>query len=91
MKKVVLSLLLLAPVLCWAQQSSSGDASPAGTVATSVNFPIERVVTPNAADLYCAGFIGKDVSAREKFVPATLSICTARDTTPARSTLSSAS
>jgi hypothetical protein len=68
MKRVVLSLLLLAPVLCWAQQSSSGDASPAGTVATSVNFPIERVVTPNAADLYCAGFIGKDVSAREKFV-----------------------
>jgi len=68
MKKAVLSLLLLAPLAVFAQQNSSESTSPAGTIATTGNFPIERVETPNAADLYCAGFIGKELPSREKFV-----------------------
>ena len=68
MKKAVLSLLLLAPLSVWAQQNGSESSSPTGTIATSGNFPIERVETPNAADLYCAGFIGKELPTREKFV-----------------------
>lgn len=68
MNKAVLILLLLVPGFSWAQQSGSGDAATAGTVPTSVNFPIERVQTPSAADLYCAGFISKPLSSKDKFV-----------------------
>ena len=67
MKKAVLFLMLSLPGLSWAQQSS-GDAVPAGTVATSINFPVERVQTPTAADLYCAGFVSKPLSSKDKYV-----------------------
>jgi hypothetical protein len=67
MKKLAISVLLLLPALCWAQQGSPGDATPSGTVSTSVNFPIERVQTPTAADVYCSGFVSKPVS-KEKYV-----------------------
>jgi len=67
MKNAVLFLMLSVPGLSWAQQSS-GDAVPAGTVATSVNFPVERLQTPTAADLYCAGFVSKPLSSRDKYV-----------------------
>src|ERR1043165_580990 len=67
MKKVVLIALLLAPVALCAQGSSS-DAAPAGTLPTSVNFPVERVQTPTAADLYCAGFVSKPISSKDRYV-----------------------
>ena len=61
MKKAVISILLLLPTLGQAQQSTTADATPAGTVPTSINFPVERLQTPTAADVYCAGFIGKPI------------------------------
>ena len=70
MKKAVLllSLSLLLPAALPAQQDRAGDAAQGGTVPDSVTFPIERVQTPTAADLYCAGFIGKPLEKRDRFV-----------------------
>src|SRR6266852_9510643 len=67
MKKAVIFLLLLSPMALVAQQGSN-DAAPAGTVLTSVNFPPERLVTPNASDLNCAGFISKPIGTNHQFV-----------------------
>ena len=67
MKKLTISIILALPALCWAQQAGPTDATPSGTVSTSVNFPIERLQTPTTSDLYCAGFLGKSIS-RDKFV-----------------------
>jgi hypothetical protein len=67
MKKAVLFLLLLTPMALMAQQGST-DATPAGTVLTSVNFPTERLITPTAADINCAGFISKPIGSRNQFV-----------------------
>jgi hypothetical protein len=66
MKKSATLLLLLVPAALWAQ-GSPNDQTPSGTVQTPVNFPIERLVTPTTADVYCAGFIGKPV-AKDKYV-----------------------
>jgi len=66
MKKSATLLLLLVPALVWAQ-GSPNDATPSGTVQTPVNFPVERMETPTAADVYCAGFIGKPI-AKDKYV-----------------------
>src|SRR5271165_516845 len=68
MKKAVLILLLLSPVALTAQQAGSDDATPAGTVLSSVNFPTERLITPTAADLYCAGFVSKPLQTKHQFV-----------------------
>lgn len=75
MKKTGLFLLLLFALSALAQQSDStpaadaGDqATPQGTAATSVSFPMERVQTPTNADLYCAGFVTKDLLPNAKFV-----------------------
>ncbi len=65
MKKTGLLLsFTLALGLTAAAQSNSALApeatatpAPDGTVLTSVSFPVERVITPTAADLNCAGFI----------------------------------
>jgi hypothetical protein len=65
MKKAVL-LLVLLPAVALAQQSPASD--PAGTVPTSVTFPTERLQTPTAADLYCAGFVSKKIESRSKYV-----------------------
>jgi len=69
MKKTGLLVLLLATA-CWAQ--SGGDApadeAPQGTSPTSVSFPTERVQTPTYADLYCAGFISKQILPDANFV-----------------------
>jgi hypothetical protein len=67
MKRLVISVLLFLPAFCWAQQGNSSDATPSGTLATTVNFPVQRLQTPTAADVYCAGFVGKAVS-KEKYV-----------------------
>lgn len=60
MKKAVLIFLSLVPVVAYAQ-AAPADSTPSGTLRTSVNFPVERVQTPTAADLYCAGFVSKPV------------------------------
>src|SRR5579863_10054378 len=65
MKKAVIFLLLLSPMALVAQ---SNDATPDGTVLTTVNFPVERVMTPTAADLNCAGFISKPISTKSQYV-----------------------
>ena len=71
MKKTGLFLLLLATA-AWAQDTtmaSAGDANaPQGTAPTSVSFPIERIQTPTYADLYCAGFINKQVLPNSNYV-----------------------
>ncbi len=67
MKKAVLIGLLVLPLTMVAQQSSGGAPTPSGTIATSVTFPVERVQQPTHADLYCAGFLGKEIS-RSNFV-----------------------
>ena len=66
MKKSAILILLLVPALLWAQGGQT-DPTPSGTVQTNVNFPVERVVTPTTADVYCSGFIGKSVS-KDKYV-----------------------
>jgi len=62
MKKIGL-LVLFAAAAVWAQSTASEPAAdattPEGTLATSVSFPIQRVLKPTYADLYCAGFISK--------------------------------
>jgi len=68
MKKAVLILLLWLATSAFAQDSSSGEAAPTGVAPTSMNLPTEKVRTPTTADLYCAGFIGKSVISRSKFV-----------------------
>jgi hypothetical protein len=65
MKKAAL-LLILLPAIVLAQQS--GTADPSGTVPTSVTFPVERMQTPTASDLNCAGFVSKKIEAQGKFV-----------------------
>jgi len=64
MKKTGLLVLLLATA-AWAQTGTDGNAAadeaPQGTVPTTASFPIERVQTPTYADLYCAGFINKQI------------------------------
>lgn len=68
MKKTGLLVLLLATA-AWAQSGNeSGMVAPDGTAPTSASFPIERVQTPTYADLYCAGFINKQILPDANFV-----------------------
>jgi len=61
MKKTGLLLLLLATA-GWAQSGPDATADvPQGTVPNSASFPTERVQTPTYADVYCAGFISKQI------------------------------
>jgi hypothetical protein len=62
MKKTGLLMLLLATA-AWAQSGADTTAAdaPQGTSPTSASFPTERVQTPTYADLYCAGFISKQL------------------------------
>ena len=61
MKKTGLLLLLLATA-GWAQSGTDATADvPQGTAPSSASFPTERVQTPTYADLYCAGFISKQI------------------------------
>ena len=68
MKKAVLIGLMTLPLCLSAQQSSAGDPTPSGTTATSVTFPVERVQKPTRADLYCSGFVGKQIQTHANFV-----------------------
>jgi len=75
MKKTVLMMsLLLLVTAAVARQTDSSSADPAaapapeGTLPTSVSFPIERVQTPTHADIYCAGFLSKQLLPNTNFV-----------------------
>ncbi len=72
MKKIGL-LVLLATSAAWAQSAASSAAQatpvvPDGTIFTSANFPIQRVMMPTYADVYCAGFINRQTLPDANFV-----------------------
>jgi hypothetical protein len=67
MKKTGLFVLLLATA-AWAQSGTDATADPQGTAATTTSFPTLRVQTPTYADLYCAGFISKQILPDANFV-----------------------
>jgi hypothetical protein len=75
MKKTVLFVLLLATA-AWAQTAPSESAvpdlstvqAPPGTVPTSSSFPVERIPMPTYADLYCAGFISRQILPDANFI-----------------------
>ncbi|HEY4904216.1 MAG TPA: hypothetical protein VIH89_12140 [Candidatus Sulfotelmatobacter sp.] len=68
MKKIGLLVLLLA-IAAGAQTADTATADvPQGTSPTSASFPTERVQTPTYADLYCAGFINKQILPDANFV-----------------------
>jgi hypothetical protein len=69
MKKTGLLVLLLATA-SWAQSANDGSVpdAPQGTAPTSASFPTERVQTPTYADLYCAGFINKQILPDSNFI-----------------------
>jgi hypothetical protein len=71
MKKIGLLLLLCLALTAAAQQAdppSSNQDTPQGALPTSVGIPLERVQTPTAADLYCAGFVSKQLLPDSNFV-----------------------
>lgn len=79
MKKTGLLILLLA-ASAWAQDasvtsasSSNEAAAPQGTAPTSTTFPTERIQMPTYADLYCAGFINKQILPNANYVAGGLS------------------
>jgi len=69
MKKTGLFVLLLATA-AWAQTATDGGVveAPQGTVPTTASFPGERITTPTYSDLYCAGFISKQILPDANFV-----------------------
>jgi hypothetical protein len=68
MKKTGLMLVLLAASAV-AQDAAPADANaPQNTLPTSRSIPSERVQTPTYADLYCAGFINKQVMPDANYV-----------------------
>ena len=73
MKKIGMLLVMCAAVAVYAQQpdtstSATDSDTPAGTLATNATFPVERVQTPTYADVYCAGFVNKQVLPSANFV-----------------------
>lgn len=72
MKKTRLLVLMLLATAAWGQQNNTMAAADTGapekTLPTSASFPTERVQTPTHADLYCAGFISKQVLPDVNFV-----------------------
>jgi len=67
MKKTGLFVLLLATA-AWAQSGTEASADPQGTSPTSNSFPTLRVQKPTYADLYCAGFISKQILPDSSYV-----------------------
>jgi hypothetical protein len=71
MKKTGLLLLLCLTVAAAAQQADStpaDQAAPQNTQITTGTFPIERIQTPTNADLYCGGFVSKELMPNANFV-----------------------
>ena len=69
MKKTGLLLLLLTAA-AWSQTTTDPSTfqAPDGTSPTAYSFPIERIPTPTYADLYCAGFISKQLLPDANFI-----------------------
>jgi hypothetical protein len=65
-------LLLVAATASWAQTALEVDTSnvvtPAGTIPTIASFPIQRVQMPTYADIYCAGFVNRQILPDANFV-----------------------
>jgi hypothetical protein len=65
-------LLLVAATATWAQTGADANPSaapaPQGTIPTTVSFPIQRVQMPTYADVYCSGFISRQILPDANFV-----------------------
>jgi hypothetical protein len=73
MKKTRLLLTLCLAVAARAQEPASAASqaelnTPNGTQPTTVSFPFERIQTPTAVDLACAGFVSKQLVPNANFV-----------------------
>jgi hypothetical protein len=72
MKKTRLLLILCLAIAAHGQNSTRANqvalVAPAGTQPTTVSFPFERIQTPTAVDLACAGFISKQLVPNANFV-----------------------
>jgi hypothetical protein len=71
MKKTGLLLLFSLTLAATAQQATSSSANqsgPQGTLPTNASFPVERIQSPTSADLYCAGFVNKQLLPDADFV-----------------------
>jgi len=74
MKKTIWLLPILLASAMQAQETSSipgappEQPAPQGTVITNASFPIERVQMPTNADLYCAGFVTKQLVPNSHYV-----------------------
>jgi len=72
MKKTRLLLILCLAIAAHGQDSTRANqvalVAPAGTQPTTVSFPFERIQTPTAVDLACAGFISKQLVPNANFV-----------------------
>ena len=66
MKK--LGLLLILTAMTARAQDGADTNAPQGTFPTSNSFPVERIQTPTYADLYCAGFINKQLLPNANYV-----------------------
>ncbi len=67
MKKTGL-LLVLCLTMAAAGQDAAEQSTPSGTQATRLSFPIERIEKPTHSDLYCAGFVNKQLLPNANFV-----------------------
>ncbi len=63
-------LVLTLATAAWAQNGSQVAPleAPQGTAPTTASFPTQRVQTPTYSDLYCAGFISKQMLPDANFV-----------------------
>jgi hypothetical protein len=72
MKKTRLLLILSLAIAARAQVPAAANetalVAPAGTQPTTVSFPFERIQTPTAVDLSCAGFVSKQLVPNSNFV-----------------------
>jgi hypothetical protein len=71
MKKVGVLLVICLSIAAAAQQADSNppeQAAPQGTLLNNAGFPIERIQTPTHADMYCAGFVSKQLLPNANFV-----------------------
>jgi hypothetical protein len=71
MKKIGLLLILSLAIAAQAQEATPAPAEQTaadGTLLTTTTFPFERVETPTATDMYCAGFISHDLLPNSNYV-----------------------
>ena len=70
MKKTSLLLVLGLAIGVSAEQPTSPPEQnlPQGTVATNLNFPAERIISPTRSDLNCAGFVNPGLLPNANYV-----------------------